>query len=61
MLKNLSVLLLISALMAILAGCATLNTSQALPVPDDEQGASNTPADTTLEMYYWSDEDEETK
>lgn len=56
MLKNLSAALLISGMLTIVAGCATLNSTQAVPTPDDVQAASNTPADNALEMYYWSDE-----
>ncbi|HES58513.1 MAG TPA: hypothetical protein ENO21_03685 [Firmicutes bacterium] len=58
MLKYLSAALLISVILTIAAGCSTLNSGQTLPTPDDGQAASNTPADSTLEMYHWSDEAE---
>ena len=55
MLKHLLVLIVI-AVLALLVGCSTHNVTEAVPTVDDGTEASNAPAETTLEMYYWSGE-----
>ena len=55
MLKHILILIVIAA-MTLLVGCSTHNVTEAIPTVDDDTEASTAPAETTLEMYYWSSE-----